>query len=473
MVTHQRGRLPSSLILLPLSFVMNLIIAAVAFLSPLSSAAENVEPNIVLIFVDDMGYGDPGCYGGRDIPTPNIDGLAARGVRFTDGYVTAPVCGPSRVGLLTGAYQQRFGCYWNEDLWQKYGLRLPDGHKLLPQALRAEGYVTGHIGKWNITPDAKPYVDEAHDVMCWKGAYFPDATGKYLGVDGPDFRVEQHGWGPQRPDDEYLTDRLTRHAIDFIDRQAGHPFFLYLAYNAPHTPLQAKGAYRERFAHLQDEPNGLYAGMVASLDEGIGRVLDKLSETGLEQDTLVALVSDNGPARGADYLSGWQEEWPEETLLGSAGPLAGHKAQLQEGGIREPFILCWPGHLAAGKVYRRPVSTLDLYPTFCAAANIGIPDGTDLDGVNLLPYLNDGATGDPHKALFWKTHNASAVRKGDMKLVIEPWGKRRLFDLSNDVGETRDLSRENPDIVKRLEQVLTDWAEPFPPAVSERDKRKG
>ena len=352
---------------------MLLIIAAITSLPLLSPAAEVAKPNIVLIFVDDLGYGDLGCYGGKDIPTPNIDRLAARGVRFTDGYVTAPVCGPSRVGLLTGAYQQRFGCYWNEDLWLKYGLRLPDGHKLLPQALKAGGYVTGLIGKWNITPEAKPYVDEAHDVMYWKGAYFPDAEGDYLGVDGPDFRVEQHGWGPERPDDEYLTDRLTRRAIDFIDRHAGRPFFLYLAYNAPHTPLQAKHEYDQRFSHLKDEPNRLYAGMVASLDENIGRVLDKLAETGLEQNTLVAFVSDNGPARGADYLSGWRKEWPEETLLGSAGPLAGHKAQLQEGGIREPFILCWPGHLEAGRVYSRPVSTLDLYPTSLRCRGHGNP----------------------------------------------------------------------------------------------------
>lgn len=340
-----------------------LLTAAALTLAQSSLAAETVKPNIVLIFVDDLGYGDPGCYGGKMIPTPNIDRLAAQGVRFTDGYVTAPVCGPSRVGLLTGAYQQQFGCYWNQDLWQKYGFRLPDGHKLMPQALHAGGYVTGHVGKWNITPDAKPYVDEAYDVLNWKGAYFPNADGTYLGVDGPDFRDEPHGWGPKIPGGEYLTDRLTRRAVDFIDRHAGGQFFLYLAYNAPHTPLQAKRDFAGQFRRLKDEPNQLYAGMVASLDEGIGRVMDKLAETGLDRNTLVAFVSDNGPARGADYLSGWRKEWPEETVLGSAGPLAGHKAQLQEGGIRQPFILCWPGHLAAGCVYRRPASTLDLYPT--------------------------------------------------------------------------------------------------------------
>lgn len=247
-------------------------------------------------------------------------------------------------------------------MWQKYGFRLPDAHKLIPQALHAGGYVTGHVGKWNITPDAKPYVDEAYDVMNWKGAYFPNTDGTYLGVDGP--------------------------------------------------------------------------------------------------------------ARGADYLSGWRKEWPEETVLGSAGPLAGHKAQLQEGGIREPFILCWPDHVPAGCLYRRPVSTLDLYPTVCAAAGVEIPKGTDVDGVNLIPYLKGEPEGDPHEALFWKTHNAGAVRHGDWKLIIEPWGKKRLFDLADDMGETRDLSAERPAIVQRMHRAWMDWAEPFPPAVSEADRTK-
>lgn len=434
----------------------------------LTAAAER--PNVVLIFVDDLGYGDPGCYGGTTIPTPNVDRLAAEGVRMTDGYVTAPVCGPSRVGLLTGAYQQRFGCYWNDDLWLKYGFRPPEAQKLLPEALNAVGYVTAHVGKWNITPEATPYVDEAHAVMYWKGAYFPDAEGAYLGVGGPDFRVEDHGWGPEQAGGEYLTDRLTRHALEFIDRNARRPFFLYLAYNAPHTPLQAKREYAETFRNLEHEPNRLYAGMVASLDENIGRVLKKLKETGLEENTLVAFASDNGPARGAGYLSGWRSDWPEETLLGSAGPLAGHKAQLLEGGIRVPFILRWPGRLGGGRVYTRPVSTLDLYPTLCAAAGVPIPEGTVLDGVNLLPYLDGRQNGDPHDFLFWKTHAGGAVRQGEWKLLIEPRDKPRLFHLADDRGEARDLAAEEPALAKRLHQAWWKWSEPLPPALSAADK---
>ncbi len=436
------------------------------------TATKPSRPNIVMIYVDDMGYGDPGCYGGKAVPTPNIDRLAVGGVRFTDGYVTAPVCGPSRMGLLTGAYQQRFGCYWNDDLWAKYGLTLPESQKLMPQALSAAGYATCHVGKWNISADPRPYVDEAWDVMIWKGAYYPDENGVYPGVDGPDFQAEAHGWGPPRAGVEYLTDRLTRHAIDFMDRHTKSPFFLYLAYNAPHTPLQADRKYEAVFKGIQDEPNRLYAGMVALLDENIGRVLDKLRDAGLEHNTLVALVSDNGPARGSGKLRGWRDDWPEETLLGSADPLSGHKAQCREGGIRVPFILRWPARLQPGQVYTRPVSTLDLYPTFCAAAGAPLPAGTKLDGVDLLPYLAGDQAGDPHDTLFWKPHAGGAVRHKQWKLLVETWGKVRLFDLEDDPGEENDLARKQPELTEQLHQAWLQWSEAFPGAASQQAKAK-
>ena len=347
------------LTMIPLRLALLFATATVLLLNVCDAAEKR--PNLLLIFVDDLGYGDLGCYGGEVILTPNIDALAAGGVRLTSGYVTAAVCGPSRLGLLSGAYQQRFGVYWNEDLWEKFGLEIPASHKLLPETLSAAGYVTGHVGKWNITPQPLDYFDQACAVMNWKGAYYPDADGNYLGVDGPDFRMEPHGWGPKRQGDEYLTDRLTRHAVDFLDRHSQEPFFLYLAYNAPHTPLQADRKFKKMFPDL-DEPNQIYAGMVSSLDENIGQVLRKLKQLGLEQNTLVAFASDNGPALGAPYLKGWHDNWPAETLLGSAGPLRGHKAQRNEGGIRIPFILRWPNRVAAGRTYDHPVSTLGPLP---------------------------------------------------------------------------------------------------------------
>lgn len=426
-------------------------------------------PNILLILVDDLGYGDLGCYGGREIPTPHIDRLASEGIRFTDAHVTCSVCGPSRVGLLSGIYQQRIGCYWNPDLWASNGWQLPDTMKILPQILKKAGYVTGHIGKWNVAPDSRPYVDEGYDVMLWKGAYYPDEDGTYPGVDRPDFKIEPHGWGPPRPDAEYLTDRLTRHAIDFIERHQKEPFFLYLAYNAPHTPLQADIKYKEIFKDLKDEPNQIYAGMVSSLDENMGRILTRLRELNLEQNTMVIFTSDNGPARGGSYIRGWLENWPE-TLLGSARPLRGHKAQRFEGGHREPFIIRWPDVLPRGQEYTKLTSTLDLLPTICKAAGAPLPENLTPDGVDLLPFITGNNQNAPHDILFWMTHNQGAVRMGDWKLLIDSDSTQLLFDLRQNLAEENDLSNTHPEILTQLLQSWKDWSEPFPVSFSEGTK---
>jgi arylsulfatase A-like enzyme len=187
---------------------------------------------------------------------------------------------------------------------------------------------------------------------------------------------------------------------------------------------------------------------------------------------LVALVSDNGPARGSNYLKGWRKDWPKETLLGSADPLSGHKAQRLEGGIRVPFILRWPARLKPGQVYERPVSSLDLYPTFCAATGAQVPDGTRLDGVNLLPHLSGEDSADPHDMLFWKPHAGGAVRHKQWKLLIESWGKGkvRLFDLENDLAETNDLAGEKPELTEQLHQAWLEWSKPFPIAASKKSK---
>lgn len=438
----------------------SLLALSLAILTPVAALAATdaaARPNIVLIFADDFGYGDPSCYGGTLVPTPAIDSLARDGVRCTDGYVTAPVCAPSRCGLMAGAYNQRFGMQWNEDR-RKYKL---DEHQLLPQALRAAGYVTGHIGKWNIPRDAKECFDEIHDLIDWEADYFPDANGHYHGVDSQtEFASSkrQGVWGPERSGDEYLTDRIGRHAVEFVakHKRGGKPFFLYLAFNAVHTPLHAKQEHADRFGKLPIALN-FYASMVASMDENIGRVLAALPE-----NTLVAFTSDNGPAKMP--VEKWPDGWPKGMLNGSAGPLNGHKAQFFEGGIREPFLLRWPGKLQPGSVYRQPVSTMDLYPTFCAAAGAPVPDGTKLDGVNLLPYLTGERTGTPHEILFWKNGENGAVREGDWKLLLSPWQpKRQLFNLADDIGEKRDLAGEKADLVERLHEAWLDWSAKLPP----------
>jgi arylsulfatase A-like enzyme len=367
-----------------------------AFPSSVLAMDTSARPNLLLIFADDLGYGDSGCYGSKLVPTPAIDSLARDGVRCTDGYVTAPVCAPSRCGLLSGAYNQRFGMQWNDDR-RRYTF---GEHQLLPQALRAAGYVTGHIGKWNVPVDVKACFDEVYDLIDWEADYFPDADGHYHGVDSEtEFASSkvQGVWGPERPDDEYLTDRLGRHAVEFIDKhkQGDRPFFLYLAFNAVHTPLHAKQQDAARFGELPI-PLNFYASMVASMDENIGRVLDALPE-----NTLVAFTSDNGPARMP--VEKWPDGWPTGVLAGSAGPLNGHKGQFLEGGIREPFLLRWPGKIEAGSVYSQPISTMDLYPTFCCRGRrcdplrhasgrrrlVALPDGRERRSAARDPLLEE------------------------------------------------------------------------------------
>ena len=454
---------------------INITLAVTSFclLLGVPAAAVAEKPNIILIFADDLGYGDLGCYGGRLVPTPAIDSLARDGVRCTDGYATAPVCAPSRCGIMTGAYNQRFGIQWNEDR-AKYGV---GRHQLMPQALKAAGYVTGHIGKWNVGADITGCFDEVYDLIDWEADYFPNEEGHYVGVDSPTEHASskrQGVWGPKRPGDEYLTERLGRHAVGFIEKHKSQPFFLYLAFNAVHSPWQAKTADRPRFAHAGEQPLPFYAAMLGSLDENIGRMLAKLKALGLEENTLVVFTSDNGPAMGSPRIKGWPDAWPERILVGSAGPLSGYKGQFLEGGIREPFILRWPAQLKAGGVYRQPVSTMDLYPTFCAAAGAAVPAGTRLDGVNLLPHLLGETAGPPHETLFWRKDDQGAVRQGDWKLLISPWKpKLKLFNLADDVGEKRDMASERPELVQRLHKQWQDWSETLPPRANPPRAKRG
>ncbi|TWU31987.1 sulfatase-like hydrolase/transferase [Novipirellula artificiosorum] len=426
----------------------------------LRAADDAGRPNIVLIFADDYGYGDSGCYGGTLVPTPAIDSLASDGILCTDGYVTAPVCAPSRCGIMTGSYNQRFGMQWNEDR-KMYSFA---DHQLLPQALQRAGYVTGHIGKWNLPIDVRACFDEAHDVIDWEADYFPDANGHYRGVDSEvefDSNKVQGVWGPKLAGQEYLTDRIGRHAVEFIEnhKSGSQPFFLYLAFNAVHTPLHAKLEDAGRFGALPI-PLNFYAPMVASMDENIGRVLAVLPD-----DTLVVFTSDNGPAKMP--VRKWPEQWPTGGLAGSPGPLNGHKAQFLEGGIREPFLLRWPDKFKPGSHYHQPVSTMDLYPTFCAAAGVPVPAGTQVDGVNLLPFLLGEQTGPPHEILFWKNSSIGAVRQGDWKLLInKSQPMLQLFNLADDLGEKHDMAGEQPERTERLHQKWLDWSKALPPRAS-------
>jgi arylsulfatase A-like enzyme len=433
------------------TYLISLTLATSAF----QIAVAQEKTNIIVILADDMGWGDAGCYGGEMIPTPNIDRLAKEGVRCTNGYVTAPISGPSRYGILTGAYQQRFGIQDNTDAWAEIpGIteRIPSTQKLLHETLKQHRYKTAIFGKYNLPGYPKTTFDESYSLMHFGGDYFPDETGHYKGVNEPkaisDFK--RILWGPERDGDEYLTDRIGRQAVEYISKNKSTPFFMFIAFNAPHSPMQAKKEHKSMYGHIKNEALQLYAAMLHSMDENIGKILRELDNQNLTQNTLIVFLSDNGPSLG--YTVDWPKEWPK-VLLGSAGNLSGHKSKLLEGGIRTPFILRWPEKIKAGAIYQHPVSSLDIYPTVCAAANVKITKATIIDGVNLLPFLNNKQKEVPHKELFWFANEDGAVRSGFWKLIVNK-NMISLYNLESDEAEKNNLSEKE---VAVKEELLAAW----------------
>lgn len=402
-------------------------------------AADRRKPNVIVILSDDHGYGAIGCQGCRDIPTPNIDSIARNGVRCTNGYVTCPVCSPTRAGLLTGRYQQRFG---HEDNPGPPGVSakdfgLPSDEKTVADYMKAQGYATGMVGKWHLghKPECNPTkrgFDEFFGFLTGAHSY----TNPGVGTAEPILR------GTEEVDEkEYLTDAFGREAISFIDRHKEKPFFLYLAFNAVHAPLQAAKRYEDEFTQFKNPDKRKYAAMLTAMDEQIGRVLAKVREAGLEEDTLIFFLGDNGGYRLAGFAPN--------------APLSGFKGDTFEGGVRIPFIVQWKGKLPAGKTYDKPVISLDVLPTAVTVA--GGKPGANVDGVNILPFLKGEEKGVPHDRLFWRWIDKYGARVGDWKLVQNGDGKELLFNLADDIGETTDLSAANPDKLKQLKAAYKDW----------------
>jgi len=395
-------------------------------------------PNILIILADDLGYAELGCQGNKDIPTPNIDSIANNGVRFTNGYVSCPVCSPTRAGLMTGRYQERFGHEFNPGppatVDKEFGLPLTE--TTIASRLKSEGYVTGLVGKWHLGYEEKFLpLNRGFDEFFG----FPGGAHSYIDSSADAKNPIMRGMKPVE-EKEYLTDAFSREATSFIERHKNEPFFLYLAFNAVHSPLQAPEKYLKRFYGITDNKRRTFAAMLSAMDDAIGNVLQTLRKNKLEGNTLIFFLSDNGG--------------PTQSTTSRNDPLRGFKAQVYEGGIRVPFLMQWKGKIPAGIVYDKPVISLDIAPTALAAAGARIAD-SKFDGVDLIPYLKGSDT--PHEILYWRFGPQYAIRKDNWKLLKTANGKPELYDLAADISETNDLVEKNPEKVKELQAHYEAW----------------
>lgn len=413
-------------------------------------------PNIIIILSDDLGYAELSCQGAKDLRTPNIDSLARDGIRCTDAYASGPVCAPTRAGLMTGRYQNRFGYQTFTGSVQrqiKEDIGVPTSEIFFSQIIQKTGYKTAMIGKWHLGHNEKyrpnkrgfdeffGFLPGGHDYFKWNSDYHSTAIG-------PIYRNAEPQNQPPRGE-EYLTDVFSDEAVSFIERNHSRPFLLYLAYNAVHVPLQVPEKYTRDLPDDLSEDRKKKIGMTQAMDAGIGKVLAALHRNGLEKDTLVIFFNDNGGANNA--------------------PLSGHKGELKEGGIRVPFLVRWPDKINAGLIYDKPIISLDIFPTIVAAAGQKLPKNREIDGVNLLPYLKDGKKASPHEYLFFRHLRDYAVRRGRFKLYINGEDRKlRLYDLENDIAENNDLSDELPAVVKELKKALVKWESEMTPPQTER-----
>ncbi len=428
-----------------LASVIVLLAGLCVLLLATAQSVSAAPPNVILIVADDLGYGDVSFQGSTQIKTPHLDALAASGVRFTQGYVSAPVCSPSRAGMLTGRNQVRFGYDNNlDDNTPGFdpefaGLNVKE--KTIADRLKAAGYTTGLIGKWHLGSrlqfhPLKRGFDEFWGFIGGGHNYFP--TKK----DGKPEPLIQCNFKTTAPI-TYLTDDMGSEAVDFIQRHRVQPFFLYLAFNAPHAPMQATQDDLEKFAFIADKNRRTYCAMVYRLDVNIGRVVEALAKAGLTTNTIIAFVSDNGG--------------PVDQNGSLNAPLNGQKGILLEGGMRVPFLMSWPGTLSSGMVFTNPVTTLDFTPTFLAAAGKPVEKKDDFDGVNLLPYLRGENPAPPHDTLLWRFTISAAIREGDWKLIRLPDRFPTLFNVATDPSEEHDLASANLDVTRRLLRQLGDW----------------
>ncbi|MDP2537124.1 sulfatase-like hydrolase/transferase [Alteromonas stellipolaris] len=438
------------------------LLAAVGLLAALPTLAAE-RPNILLIITDDQGYADVGYHGFDDnVKTPNLDALANEGVQFTSGYVAHPFCGPSRTALMTGRYPHKLGAEFNLPV-DGSTVGIDTNEMFVSKALQQAGYHTGAIGKWHLGEE-KPYqpnsrgFDEFYGFLGGGHKYFPQEyeaqynKAKASGVKRfNDYIVPLVRNREEVKESEYLTDAFTREAVSFIDRASNNdqkPFFLYLAYNAPHVPLEAKEDDLAVFSHIEDKKRRTYLAMVYAVDRGIAQIVDTLKSTGQFENTLIVFVSDNGGKR----------KWGGVNL-----PLQEGKGSAREGGHRVPMFFHWPEGLKGKVKYDAPVSTLDYYPTFLALADSEAPKDKVLDGKNILPHVVANISARPGESLFIMRHRKGAhdvsIRRDDFKAVLTTTtGGWKLFNVADDIAESKDLSKKYPQLLADMVKDAGHWA---------------
>ncbi len=426
-----------------------------------SCKKNNDLPNIVLILTDDLGYNDVGFNGSTEIMTPNIDSIAKNGVLFTDGYVSYPVCGPSRAGLMTGRYQDTFGFGKNPLFAPKdpnMGLTLSE--QTMADMLKLSNYTTLAVGKWHLGAHEslrpmKRGFDHFFGFLTGGHRFFPEewtlADETKVKNQGAAYRTKLLRDDQRVEEKEYLTDALSRESVDFIDKNSDKPFFIYLAYNAPHGPLQATQEYLDRYDHIEENSRKTYAAMVSAVDDGVGDIISKLKEKGIYDNTIIYFLSDNGGRLRGDSDN---------------GELRGKKGNLFEGGIRVPFAMQWPKEIEGGQVFKKPIISLDIFATLKEITSPEIRSKNELHGVNLIPFLKGENKNDPHKFLFWRNNlmqndpnlriEALALRSGEFKFIKNK-ETDALYNLKNEVFEETNLKNQKIEIYDSLNNKFNEW----------------
>lgn len=448
-----------------------LVVGCFCLISSAATIASEVNkrPNILVILTDDMGYADVGFNGSPDIRTPSLDQLASEGVVLTSAYNAHPFCGPSRAGIMTGRYPHKFGSQFNLPTSNRSGgLGVPTSEVFISKVLQDAGYRTGAIGKWHLGEEEEFHpnnrgFDEFYGFLNGGHDYFPKKykpqyeRQRKQGLNHSIFHYlrpfERNG--KEEEETEYVTDGLSREAVSFIKKSASdedQPFFLYLAYNAPHSPMQAKEEDMAQFPEIKDKKRKVYAGMVYAVDRGVNKIVKALKDTGQYDNTLIVFFSDNGgkPNLGANNH-----------------PLRGRKGNVLEGGYRTPMFFHWPEQVPDGQTFTHPISTLDLYPTFAKIAGAKIPKHKKLDGKDIMQGLITGTNPRPGEMIYAVRHrkgySEAAARRDNWK-IINTGKKWQLFDVANDSSESKDMSSKHPLIVREMvaEMELWSWTNPQP-----------